>query len=273
MLITAVGAVIGYKWLGQENPDLHHKIEELMDFRYVNTLEIRYGTNEILDTYRRDLFKDNGSKYLDSMLKFYPFLLLEVKYNQDGRKTKEGWMLWDLLEGEMLLDTRSWQKTHGFADCITANVQPQEFKIIQFLIKKGGAVERQGLDHSFTQDTHPVSGWIRSCLRKNLIMLASDGYRLHLENPKMPQYPETKVDAVLVTKPLKGTIRVPKRFTKSQIERMSKIAFGNDFFIRNSTEIYLPVHVITIKKMDGSLETFHWNALTGKRLSKAFFYE
>lgn len=271
MLITAAGALFGYKWLGQESPDLYHKMEELMDFRYANTLEIRYGVNEILDTYRRELFKDNGAKFLDSMLKFYPFLLLEVKYNQDGLKTKEGWMVWDLLEGEMLLDTRSWQKTHGFADCITANVHPQEFKIIQFLVKKGGAVERQGLDHSMTQD--PVSGWIRSCLRKNLIMLASNSYRLHLENPKLPQYPETKVDAVLVTKPLKGTIRIPKRFSKSQIERMSKIAFGNDFFIRNSTEIYLPVHVITIKKMDGSLETSHWNALTGKRLTKAFFYE
>jgi hypothetical protein len=59
---------------------------------------------------------------------------------------------------------------------------------------------------------------------------------------------------------------VKKRYRSSQIETIAKAAFGNDFAIRKTTEIFLPVYSIVVQNPDGSQMTTYWNALNGKRL-------
>ena len=48
----------------------------------------------------------------------------EVKYTTSDDKTHESIMLWDLTDGEMVINTKNWEKTHGFGDCITADATP-----------------------------------------------------------------------------------------------------------------------------------------------------
>ena len=66
---------------------------------------------------------------------------------------------------------------------------------------------------------------------------------------------------------------MPKRFRTSQIETTAKAAFGNDFAIRKTTEIFLPVYSIVVQNPDGSQMTTYWNALNGKKLSASFHIE
>ena len=89
----------------------------------------------------------------------------------------------------------------------------------------------------------------------------------------MQVVPETKLDQWLVTKQSRNTSRIPRRFHPSQIESIARAAFGNDFAIRKTTEIYLPVYSIIVQNPDGSQMSTYWNALNGKRFSQTYMIE
>jgi hypothetical protein len=223
-----------------------------------------------MESHRKDLLKDNRHRYLEPQLKFYPYLLMEVKYSLSPDKTKEGVILWDLIDGEMVLDTKDWEKTHGFADCIKANTQGHEFKILSLLAKKGGAINKEQISQSMKIEGEILNAWLESCTRKKLIVHAGDKYRLHLQNPRLKWIPETKIAQWLVSKPFKDAVRIPKRFSVKQVEKFSKAAFGGDYTIRRTQYLYLPVHSILVQNPDGTVQTTYWNALNGKNLSQMF---
>ncbi|MBY0530251.1 MAG: hypothetical protein K2P51_08730 [Rhabdochlamydiaceae bacterium] len=269
-LVSLCIAGYGIWFIGSTRPEVKTKIEEFLHTGTFHTLEIRYTANQIMESQRKDLLKDNRHKYLDASLKFYPYLLLEVKYLVSDDKTKEGVMLWDMTDGEMVIDTRQWEKTHGFADCINANTSAQEFKVINLLARKGGVSDREGLTKSLHVDHEVLDAWIDSCRRKKLIVQAGNKYRLHLENPRLKTLPSTKLEERLVTKSHSNTERIRRRYSLSQIEKITRAAFGTDFSIRKTTDVYLPVHCIVVQNPDGSIHTSHWNALNGKRLEAQF---
>jgi hypothetical protein len=267
--------VLGYGlwWVNDKHPEYKTKAIELVNSGSFPTLEVRYTAAQIMETQRKDLLKDNRHKYLEPSLKFYPYLLLEVKYLVSDDKTKEGLMLWDLTDGEMVIDTKDWEKTHGFGDCINANTERHEFKVINVLAKKGGSCDREGLSKSLHVENDILDSWIDSLRRKKLIVQSGNKYRLHLQNPKLKTMPQTKAEEKLVTKPTRNAERVTRRYSSSQIDKITKAAFGNDFAIRKTTDLYLPVHCITVQNPDGSIHTSHWNALNGKRLSQTHYID
>lgn len=267
-------AVLGYSiwWFADKKPEVKTKVEEILNANSFNTLEIRYTANQIMDAHRKQLLKDNRHKFLEPSLKFYPYLLLDVKYAISDKKTKEGVMLWDMTDGEMVIDTKQWEKTHGFGDCIHANTDRHEFKVIKVLAYKGGSADRETLSKALHVDNDVLDAWIESCRRKQLIVQSGNRYRLHLEKPMLKIIPSTKLDERLVTKPHRNAERVPSRFSLSQIEKITRSAFGNEFAIRKTTDIYLPVHCIVVQNPDGSIHTTHWNALNGKQIQSRFMY-
>jgi hypothetical protein len=90
--------------------------------------------------------------------------------------------------------------------------------------------------------------------------------QLHFENPKILVIPQTQIGQNLVSRSIAQTARMPKKYSKSQITKMAKAAFGNDFTIRNEREVFLPVYSITVLNSDGSTHTSDWNALNGQRI-------
>jgi hypothetical protein len=268
LLTLAILGLLGYGawWVSDNHPEVKNKVEDWINTGYFHTLEVRYTAEQIMESHRRELLKTNQHKYLDPSLKFYPYLLLEVKYNLSDERTREGVMLWDLSDGEMVIDAQDWEKTHGFGDCIKANTSRQEFKVINTLAKKGGSIDREGLSKSLHVENEVLDGWIDSCRKKKLIVQNGNRYRLHLESPKLKTIPQTRLDEHLVTKPYRNAIRLPKRYSLFQIERITKAAFGNDFAIRQMTDVFLPVHSISVQNPDGSIHTSLWNALNGQLL-------
>jgi hypothetical protein len=264
-------SLLGYGiwWTSKSNPDLKSKVEEVLDLGHFHTLEVRYSANQIMEKHRRELLKDSRHRYLDPVLEFYPYLLMEVKYTLQDDRTHESVLLWDLRDGEMVINTKEWEKTHGFGDCISADTSAQEFKILNLLAKKGGALDRDGLSKSLNVEHDILDSWVETCRKKKLIVQSGNHYRLHLQSPKLRTVPETRIDDWLVTKPYKNAIRLPRYFTPFQVEKISKAAFGQNFAIRKTTDVYLPVHSIVVQNPDGSVHTSHWNALNGRRLSRS----
>ncbi len=258
--------VVGGYWSWTYQPHVRTKIEDLLSSATFQTLEVRYSAESIMEAHRKELLKDNQHVFLEPTLKFVPYLLMDVKYIRSHDKTGEGVILWGLVDGEMVINTGSWEKTHGFTDCIASNATRQEFKIINALASRGGSWDRDGLSKFLNIENNILDTWVDSCRKKSLIVQSGNTYRLHLQNPKLQVIPETKLDQWLVTKPTKHALRVKKRYRSSQIENIARAAFGNDFAIRKTTEIFLPVYSIVVQNPDGSQMTTYWNALNGKRL-------
>jgi len=272
-LISLAAGAYGLWWVGQNHPEVKGRVEDFFRTSSCRTLELRYTSAQIMDAHRRELLKSNRHQYLEPKLTFYPYLLLEVKYRHSDNETREGVVLWDLVDGEMVIDTRDWLKTHGFGDCLTSQAERHEFRILNVLASKGGTCDRETLSKALHVENETLDSWIDSCRRKKLIVQMGNRYRLHMEHPRLKTSPVTKVEERLVTQTTHNAERASKRFSLSEIQRLTKAAFGQDFTIRRTTDVYLPVHCIVVQNPDGSIHTSHWNALNGKRLRQAYFVE
>lgn len=261
LLILGLGGFWSWTYL----PGFRSKVEDFLSSATFQTLEVRYSAESIMEARRKELLKDKDHVFLEPTLKFIPYLLMDVKYLRSHDKTGEGVILWGLVDGEMVINTSTWEKTHGFTDCIASNATRQEFKIINALASRGGSWDRDGLSKFLNIENNILDTWVDSCRKKSLIVQTGNTYRLHLQNPRIQVIPETKLEHWLVTKPTKHAMRIKKRYRPAQIEMIASAAFGNDFAIRKTAEIFLPVYSIVVQNPDGSQMTTYWNALNGKR--------
>ncbi len=267
IISSFIFAVFLFFWVWLNYPEVRTWSMNIINTGKFKTLEVRFSAESIMENHRRDLLKDPQHTYLEPDLRFHPYLLLEVKYNRSHEKTGEGVLLWSMIDGEMVINSNSWEMTHGFKDCIGSGADKEDFKIINALASRGGSMDRETLSKLLNVDNEVLDTWIDNCRKKSLIVQNGNNYRLHFQSPKLQVVPETKLDQFLVTKNGKYASRVAKKFRASQIESIARAAFGNDFAIRKKTEIFLPVYSITIQNPDGSQMTTYWNALNGKRLS------
>jgi hypothetical protein len=272
-IVVCSVAALSCLWAWSFVPSFRTKVEDLFTPNSLQTLEIRYSADGIMDKHRKELLKDGDHAFLEPSLKFYPYLLMEVKYNRSQDKTGEGVILWGMVDGEMVINASTWEKTHGFCDCLAANATRAEFKIINALAGHGGACDREGLSRFLNIENHALDAWADICRKKSLIVQTGNIYRLHLQNPRLQVVPETRLDLNLVTKNTKHASRAKKRFRGSQIVQIARAAFGPDFAIRKTKEIFLPVYSITVQNPDGTQMTSYWNALNGARISQPFLLE
>jgi len=266
-LLTLAALGYGGYWVNLNYPETKTRILEFINSGDFHTLEARFSAQQIMDMNRRILLKDEKHKFLNPVIKFSPYLLMEAKYSNSLEETRECVILWDLLDGEMVLNTNHWEKTHGFADCISACLEKNEFRVINALAERGGSLDRESLLRHLQVENDVLGHWLDSCRRKKLVVLSGSQYRLHLQKPKLAVKPETVIDDRIVTKSYKSTERIAKRFSHTQIKRAAEASFGQDFAIRHTLDVYLPIYCITIENPDGSVHTSYWNALNGRQLS------
>lgn len=272
-LLLLSSIVYGGYWAWDNVPFIRSTAYDLFHVGKFRTLEVRHSAENIMDSHKRDLLLDPSRTFLEPTLQFYPYLLMEVKYSTAPDKTHEGIILWSLVDGEMVLSTSTWEKTHGFLDCINSGANQNDFRIINALASRGGMLDREGLAKLLGEDNEKLNEWIESCRKKSLVVQTGNYFRLHLEKPKLQVLPETRLDHWLVTKAAKHAMRAPKKYRRSQIEKISKAAFGKDFAIRKTMEVFLPVYSIIVQNPDGSQMTTYWNALNGKQIEKPYHLE
>lgn len=260
-------------WLWENNPQLVDTVAQYIENGDVLTLEARYTPEQIMEAHKFELLFDKRHSFKEPSLKFHPYLLIEAKYTDRVGKPKEGVVLWSLVDGEMVLDTDTWEKTHGFYDALLVKATPNEFKILNALASNGGAASRELLKKELHLEPDVFEPWIESARKKHLIIQKGNQLYLHLQNPKLLVTPQTKISHWLVTKPYSYAQRVAQRFSKRDIEKISKAAFGTDFTVRAMKEVALPVYSIEVLNPDGSVHTSFWNAINGQRITpKALGY-
>jgi hypothetical protein len=242
------------------------QILQYIDNRDIVTLEARFSPQQIIEAHRSELLGNDKRTLQNTILKYYPYLLLDVKY-PDQAKTREGVLLWGLNDGEMVLNTETWEKTHGFRDCLECQATRSDFKILQALARRQGIMTSEELQKELQVEREILNSWIEGAKKKHLIVQKGNSWQLHFENPKLLVTPQTKIQQHLVSKPLGEGQKMAKTYSRGQIIEMTQAAFGADFKIRSEQEIFLPVYSLEILNPDESMQISEWNALTGQRIS------
>jgi hypothetical protein len=198
-----------------------------IDNRDIITLEARFLPEKILDEHLRELVGKDNKSLRQTTLKYYPYLLLDIKYTDD-QKTREGVLLWGLNDGEVVLNTDNWESTHGFYDCLECQASRTDFKLIHALGKKHGSSSIEELQRELKIEREIVENWIEEAKKKHLIVQKGAQINLHFENPKLVFNPQTKVKHPLVSKPFQEGEKATRKFNRSQILALAHAAFGND---------------------------------------------
>jgi hypothetical protein len=265
-LVTLAALGYGAYWVNENRPELKTELMEIVHSGDFHTLEARYTAQQIMDMHKSSLLKSDQHKFLTPKTQFSPYLLMEVKYTKGGNATGEGVILWDLLDGEMVINSNHWEKTHGYCDCIRNNIDGNEFKVINALALHGGTLDRESLVRVLQVENDVLGRWLNTCRKKKLIVQSGSFYRLHLQTPKLALKPETLIDDRIVTKSYKSTERMGKKFSHNQIRKIAEASFGQDFAVRHTLDVYLPIYSITVENPDGSHHTSYWNAINGYEL-------
>lgn len=244
-------------------------------FQYVEngeilTWESRYTPENIMASHRAELIGTHTQRtYQDPSYKYYPYLLLDVKYTED-KKSREGFLLWGLTNGELVLNTDTWETTHGFQDCLECHANRFDFKILQALAKNNGSLTIEELQKELHIERDMLENWIEDAKTKHLVIQKGNLVQMHFENPKILATPKTHIKQHLVSKLITTGQRVAKTYSHRQIIDLAKAAFGNDLKIRNEQEIFMPVYSLSVLNPDGSIHTSDWNAVTGQSISPSY---
>jgi len=264
--LLVVALIAGSCWVWFNGETVMDTIGSYVDNGEFLTLEARFTPEQIMEAHRNELIADASREYKNPSLKFYPYLLMEVKYTQADKNTREGVILWSMVDGEMVLNTDEWETTHGFEDAIRANASRTDFKIMNALARNRGSLSREQLQSVLGVDVETLNRWVDHVQQKQLVAQRENEVKLHFQNPKILVSPQTKINQWLVTKPYNHAQRIGKKYSRGQISRVAEAAFGHDFVVRDAKVVFLPVYSIDILNPDGSLHTSHWNALNGQRI-------
>ena len=271
-LIFVVLFAAGVWWLW-ESPELSNWKEgalQYIDNRDITTLEARFLPEQIIQDHVEEILGKDKKTLKNSVLRYEPYLLLDVKYPDEQHKIREGVLLWGLKDGEMVINTETWETTHGFRDCLECKASRSDFKILQALAKKQGSLSLDDLQKELHLEREVLVSWIESAKQKHLIVQKGNLVQLHFENPKLLVSPQTQIKHPLVSKSLMKDERESKVYSHRQIMQTMQAAFGSDFKIRSEQEIYLPIYQMEVLNPDGSIQFSQWNALTGQKINPRY---
>lgn len=265
-LFAGLLAFGGYFLLNPNN-QFKEMVSQYIENGEILTLEAKFTPDQVMQENYLELIGDSGRSFKEPSLKYYPYLLMDVKYLQTDKKSKEGVILWSLTDGEMVLNTDTFEKTHGFEDAINANATSTDFKILNTLAKHKGVMYYDDLQKELKIDSDLLDPWIESVRKKHLIVQKGNQLQLHFEEPKILVSPQTQFKQFLVSKPYTYDQRMSKKYSRGQIERIAKAAFNSsDFTIRQIQEVFLPVYQLEVQNPDGSVMSSYFNAINNQRL-------
>ena len=141
------------------------------------------------------------------------------------------------------------------------------------LALNGGVADRTSLINNLEINPSEANLLLEKCRKKKLIVKQGNHYRLHLQNPLFHLKPVTDTPFPLVTKNVKTTEKMQRRYSPSQIKKAAEAAFGEEFAIRHTQEVFLPIYSVKSSEGGEYPHTIHLNAISGQKISNLSFIE
>jgi hypothetical protein len=231
----------------------------------IDTFENAVSPEEVLSRHAKSLLPTKQHVIGSTTLIFCPHLFLQIKYSPDGRTTIGSSMLWNLIDGELVVDTNSFDETQGFSDCLSSQAGADDFRILHLLSKRG-ALSKEQISQELGTDSQVVCDRIDDLHKRHLVIVANDIVRIHVESPLLKIDPSTAITRPLVQRKITKSDKLSPLFSKKDIEYLVKSAFGQDVAIRTSRFVFVPLYEVQIQNPDGSIRKTFWNAVSGKEL-------
>ncbi|CRX38983.1 hypothetical protein [Estrella lausannensis] len=229
--------------------------------------EPKLSAEQIMNQKRAELLQNSAHTYHKASLMLAPYILMETKFVDDNNRSREGWLLWSEVDGEIVFDTDSWQTTHGYRDALQSGADEGDYLLMHALVKRKGSAARELLRRDLKMEKDPFDKRVKSASKKNLVALFGDTVGLHVHNPKIASMPPSRVSHPFVMREVELSALIPRTFSEASIQKAAKASFGKNFTIRSSKEVFLPLWKIEVKKPDGSLSISYWNAVNGSKAS------
>lgn len=257
-------------WNSDFSANWKDHILHYIDNEEIATFETAFTPEQILQTHKNELLGNQKKSLRQSSVKYYPYLLIDVKYKDLDGKTKEGTALWGMTDGELVLQTEKWERTHGFQDCLECGARKNDFKILKALARNQGKMTLDELQRQLQLEREMLYSWIESARNRQLVTQAGNVLSLHFENPKFAILPQSTITQPIVIKPQFEGKKVARNYSKRQLFEVAQDFFGSDLKIKKDQEVFLPVYVFETLNPDGSIQISEWNSLTGERLPATF---
>jgi hypothetical protein len=251
----------------------YHHFDHLQDIvtasdheEAIETFETTFLPEEMI-TKHNHLLPSKHHSFGPVTLFFSPHLLVQGKYSPDGRSSHPASMLWDLTNGELVLDTNGFDHTIGFSDCLASEANADDFRILHTLTRKG-PLSKEAMVKELGSDDNVICDRIESLRKRHLVIVANDIVRLHVESPLLKVEPITAITKPIVNRHTTHGSLICPTYSKAQIETLVQAAFGPDLAIRSSRIVYVPTYEVQIHNPDGSIRKTYWNGISSKEMWK-----
>lgn len=260
------GAAVGL-WQSGFLEEWGDRLDEYITNQQALTWEQRVSPEGLMEQHKTELLGHPlGQKSFQEPRRLYaPYLLCEVKYTKE-RKSREGLLLLSLLDGEMVVGTDPWETTHGLKDCLEAGISSEEFLLLRLLAKRPDGVPLEDLQKEMKLEKEPFGVLVTGLRQKHLLVQKGPLAQLHVQEPRFAVIPESKIAQRIVLKPLTDGQKIPSVYSKASVRRMAQAVFGEEFKVKNTREIFLPVIRLQVTNPDGSTYATDWNGVTGARM-------
>ena len=265
-VLAAAVAVFGV-WESGFFEEWGEALEGYITNQQVLTWEQRVSPEALMEMHKMELLGHPlGQKSFQEPRRLYaPYLLCEVKYTKE-HKSREGLLLLSLLDGEMVVSTDPWETTHGWKDCLEAGVCSVEFSLLRLLAKKPEGLGVEEVQKELKLEKEPFLALVSGLRQKHLLVQKGQILQLHVQEPRFVVLPESKIIQRIVLKPLTDGQKIPSIYSKAALRKVAQAVFGEEFKIKNTREIFLPIIRLQVTNPDGSTYATDWNGVTGTRM-------
>ncbi|RDB31734.1 hypothetical protein [Candidatus Similichlamydia laticola] len=202
---------------------------------------------------------------LDIRQEFVPYLKLRANHIQESLSVESGVILWSLRDGEMVLNTKTWGKTHGLGDCLRARVNAKELQLLRFVSQQ----ERHTIALSRLQNIFRQQGEkqtelaLESCIDKGLLVRQGSHVMLYFHNPIWPSLPYTQENRLIAWTSLERRQTIQAMFhAENVLPFIEQLFVGKQLRVRSYQIVFLPIYRLLFK-WKGETQSLYLNGITG----------
>lgn len=198
---------------------------------------------------------------------YHPLAVLDIKYSDSDYSTHQGKLLWDLIDGEMIISSRTWKKTSGLQEYLEIPLSAEQLSIAKKLASSPQGITLQDLCTATNSTEEIINEPLEFLLEKQLVKSSKNLFFLHQASPRFPELPITILERDLFfTEKREEDILSPK-IPLDKVKNFSKKLFERDFSILNASTYYLPVYRIHVENLSGEKKIIEWNGWTNRAFS------
>ncbi|WP_366223536.1 hypothetical protein [Chlamydia buteonis] len=240
-------------------------VRKVSGFERLRVFERKFSPEQVLT-----FFPEHQEGNATVELTFVPHTLMHVRFSREDvvKKTmvsQEGAILWSLANGEMVLNTGTWNCSKGFRECLMLKAGKQDVNVMQALANLGGAASKESLTHALSMKNIRADKVIRACQKKKLIFSTGSQIGSHFQQLQPIKGCTTTIQSspVWLRRP-RGSSIVSPQFSEDRISNLAEMIFGDNFLILDKVVVYVPVYKVSLVATDNSVRIEYINAVTGK---------